>query len=381
MSYVTPLVIESYTSNQFLMGIIFSFSSLVGLIADPLIPFFFGKKDYRFFVILVFIFALIFPLVLLWLPTSTLVLLLAMATWGIYYEAMVFAKFNFVKEQMNSHQHALSWGVLSSFSSLSYTIGPILAGFFLASNFAHAYQIVIVLLILSFVAFLPNLKTKIDATRNQTTSKQEKRSFSQEIMAWGLLLKRTWPIYLFLTTLTILDATFWTIGPLLSEELRLIHPLGGLLLPLHIAPTLLVGLFTDKIARYAGKKKAAFFAALLSGLILFLSSFFYEVSIFLSLVFISSVAFAISLPEILAVFEDYVTRLKDNHNDMIGIQGSAGSLGYVLGPILAGFIASQIGNQLTFGAIGLLLSMVSLLCLLIVPKKIKMPQGELEAIV
>jgi MFS family permease len=98
-------------------------------------------------------------------------------------------------------------------------------------------------------------------------------------------------------------------------------------------------------------------------------------------IFTSAIFSSVSYPAILAATQDYVTRLGEFGGEMVGLQNASSSLGYVIGPILAGWAGMQFGNIHAVGLIGLLLLGVSMLNLIIVPRKIHLPQKELQNIV
>jgi hypothetical protein len=52
------------------------------------------------------------------------------------------------------------------------------------------------------------------------------------------------------------------------------------------------------------------------------------------LIGIGSAFFFIAIPEIKGALEDYCERLGENSNTLVGLMGSMGSIGYVLGPII-----------------------------------------------
>ena len=56
------------------------------------------------------------------------------------------------------------------------------------------------------------------------------------------------------------------------------------------------------------------------------------------------------------------------------------NLAYIVGPIFSGFLATVVGNQGSFGVVGLILCVISLVALVSVPRKIKLPQTQLEVI-
>jgi DHA1 family multidrug resistance protein-like MFS transporter len=153
--------------------------------------------------------------------------------------------------------------------------------------------------------------------------------------------------------------------------------LGGFLLPAYVLPFLFSGLLTQPISKFMGKKKASFLSGLGIGISLLLVGLVSQPIFIIALVCLSSVFSSIAMPEMSAVFEDYAQRLGKTGEDIVGLQSSAGSLAYILGPIMGGLLATFIGNHLTLSVIGLLSLSVSIICLIVVPKKIRMPQAEI----
>lgn len=380
MSYVAPVYIEKFVSNSFIMGLIISFSSLVGIVCDFLFSKWFPDKPYTFFIWNTLLLAIAFPLSLLFFPPTVTVFLVAMAIWGIYYELIGFSNFHFIAAFQTHDQYASSWGLLESFKSAAYMIGPLLAGLLININFKLSFTATIGFGIASIFGFTVFLKSFHHHRRIFNPVNPHKPSFLHTFRAWSTLWRKIWPIYLFLFTLSTVSSTFWTVGTLLSESLRDLHPYGGLLISAHMLPSVFIGFLAGFAARPFGKKRAAFLAGLLSGLILIPIGFVSNIPILLTLVFLSSAFGAVCWPEISATFEDYVIRLGKSGEDMIGLQSSAISLSYIIGPVIAGFVATQIGNQFTFSVVGLTLALVSIFALIFVPRKIHLPQNKLTAI-
>jgi MFS family permease len=205
-------------------------------------------------------------------------------------------------------------------------------------------------------------------------------NFFTGLRIWLALIRKIWPIYIFIFILFLVDSTYWTIGTLVSEQLRSIHIWGSLFLPAYSLPSLFIGLVISKYGRNSGKKRAAFLSAAIAGALMMFIGIITNLYILIFTVFLSSIYLAISFPEISAVFEDYVNRLGDHADDMVGLQSSAISLSYILGPVLSGILATLVGNLATFSVIGLLVLLYSLLSLKFVPKKILMPQSQMASL-
>jgi hypothetical protein len=100
----------------------------------------------------------------------------------------------------------------------------------------------------------------------------------------------------------------------------------------------------------------------------------------LTLVLLASTLGAVAVPEILAVFQDFVVRSGVFGNEIISLERSAENLAYILGPMLAGGIALVMGFQETFTVMGGILFLAASLAFLVVPRKIRLPQQELGKI-
>lgn len=86
------------------------------------------------------------------------------------------------------------------------------------------------------------------------------------------------------------------------------------------------------------------------------------------------------LTESEAIFEDYVARLHRFSSEMIGLVRSASSLGYIIGPLVAGLLAEVLGVERTLAVIGLLPGIAGIFAFLKIWGKTRLPQQELAEI-
>jgi MFS family permease len=63
---------------------------------------------------------------------------------------------------------------------------------------------------------------------------------------------------------------------------------------------------------------------------------------------------------------------------LIGLSLSTWSIAYIVGPIVAGYIARSIGEAKTFTVLGVFTLLVSLILLIASPKKLRLPQKEIK---
>jgi len=381
MSYMAPLMISENVSSAFLMGLVIAISSFCGFFCDFLFAQNFRGKHFAFFYKYLIILAISFPAILIIFPEHLLVFMGVMIIWGIYYEFGVFANFHFIEEKVKMEEHAQAWGLVEITRAFAYSLGPIIAGFLLLQSNKTALLIALFFFLLSATVFKIYLWVypPKKVAEERAVEKLRKHCHSRtHFKVWLTLFRRIWPIYLFLVLLFLIDSCFWTVGVLLSEEVKAYSFWGSFILPAYTLPSLFLGFLAGIFAKPFGKKKIAFGAALLGGICFALLAFVSQPILMVLLVFVASCFISLAWPQILATFEDYVVRLKEFGVDMVALQGSTGSLSYVLGPIVAGFLASLLGNKTTFIFMGILLFIFSFFLLIFLPRKIRMPQAELE---
>lgn len=376
MSYVSPIFIEDKVNNPLIMGIILSASSLVGLTCDLLFPQWFRKKRYSFFLLAAIVCALTFPLLFILFPPHIIVLLFAMLIWGIYYEFMVFSNFNFINKHVTPKEHASSWGILETFRSTAYLIGPIMASLLLSITATSTLYITLIFVLFSFICFMTFFKYRLKSEVPE--AKPASRNPLQELKLWGVLLKKIWPLFLFTLILGLIDSAFWSVGTLLSEDLKNQNFWGGFLLPAYMLPSLILAFIAGRAAKSFGKKRAAFWSGIFGGILLFVAYLSTNPALIVLIVFLSSIFLSLANVEMTATFEDYVGRVGIFVNDVIGLQSSSVSLAYIIGPVMAGSLAFFGGYRFVFIVMGGLLAAFSILALIIVPRKIKMPIAALE---
>lgn len=384
MSYLAPLILESHLRSPALMGLIIGSSSLFGLVADSILGRMSNRRSFAFLLISLLLLAPTFPIFMLFGQQGAIFFLAAMAIWGIYYELLYFGNYRFIHTFLSSQQHAIGWGTLETFRALAASLGPIIAGYLLGQTFEPALRVSFYLFLTSLVLGLAFLKIfrqikpiHLQNPEEQTPSPPEPH---HQLQTLWTLFRYVWPLWLCDFALIMVDATFWTVGPLFSESLKDLHPLGGLLLTAYVLPSMFVGLLAAPLGKRTGKKAMAFMGLLGSGVCLVLLRLVSEPVAVLSLVSLSAICGGLAYPNLVATFEDYVVRLHRHSGEMIALERSAVNIAYVVGPLLAGIGVSLVGYQMTFSSLGVLVILIAVVCLSVVPSKIRMPQAKLASV-
>ncbi len=382
MSYTTPGYIQEHLDNSgTLMGFIMATSSVVGALSDFLFGKWFKARKFAFFLRWTFIFALSFPLTLLLLPAAAPTFIMAMAIWGIYYELIGFSNSQFIDNYTTKENNTFAWGIVIAFKSVSYTLGPVIAQLLSDQGETSPFIATIFCLVIGFMGFVVLFRSrKLSTHKHVLVEVKEHTSIKHELKVWKVLIRSLWHLLLFSFILSLIDATFWTTGTILSEDLTNRGAPAGLLLVFYSIPSLFVGGIAGRAAKPYGKKRAAFATALVSCIFLILVGFTDNITVLLGLVLVSSIFTSITWPELHGAFADYTQRLSTTKNDLIGVQGWATNVAYILGPISAGFISDQVGAQKTFSVIGMISLVVIIIVIVSVPRKVKMPQSALQNI-
>jgi len=376
LSYWTPNFLEDTLGSSFLMGIIMSFSSLVGLGSDLILPQIIRGITVNKLLVLSILASFLFSVFLInatYFPL-VLIILAAMAIWGIYYELLGFGQQQFVADSIPLKFRSATWGILGIFRSIAYFLGPILGGALLARGLRVPIYASIAFVFISVIVLMSAKKKHAREIQIDT----HEVSIFREFAHWKVLFVHVWPVVIVSLCIGLIDAVFWTVGAVWTEELADKSFLGSFILPSYMLPSIFVGFLVAKWQVFSGKKKLAEKLLLLSGVFLILLIFTDKVFIFLVLIFFSSVLLSIVYPLTDGVYSDIVARMGRERRHLIGLSQSTASLAYIAGPIVGGFLAGKIGEKETFVAIGLTITLVSFLLLKFTPRKLKLPQEEIH---
>ena len=379
ISYITPVLLNNRYSDTLFVGTILSISSFFGIFFNVLVTKFFPHKGYKFFTTWMLIFAFVTALILLFLPKALIPFVIAMITWSVYYEFRNYSKYDFVEKFLPSQKNAQAWSVMSIFQSTAYMVGPVIAMYFLSRSSSSTLKISLLIISLAVVSFLSF--QKLFGKKEDGNSSREIRSLFSEVKVTHVLTRKIWPLVVFSFSLTLLDVSIWTIGVLYSEKLRSVSSLGGLFITMYGLPAILTGLITPRIYEALGKKRTAFVAGIGAGLSLISLGFLQNIYLILGAVFVSALFSGIAFILMSATYEDFVTRLGGDGNNMVSIGQISQNLAYALGPMFFGLVSKDGNYGHSFIAGGEILVACSVLAILVVPRKIKMPHKEIREII
>ncbi len=371
MGYMVPLVItaDGYSESQ--LGMIFGFSSIAGMFFDLVLCRYLKNTNYRRMYLFMFAISALFPL-LMWKSSTVFIYLLAMAIWGLYYDFFNLGNMSFISHHSEKKAFSANFGALMAFVTLGTVISPLIVGIFLNKGgtalpmfgaWAFLGAAFVFFLIASIVAW------KHGPTKKTSIRKIEVTSFKKEISAWKKITRYILPVLFFTLFINVIDAFYWVIGPLLSERLNM-NGESGLFLMSYLMPPLIVGWIVGKITRRFGKKRTAFSALLVGSLILISFVFIKNSLVLVAVNFIASFFITMSWPSINGVYADYITERRDLEKEIETVQDTFTNLGYVIGPVLAGFAGQYLGYQESYAFLGVLGVITAVVLLIVTPKKI-----------
>lgn len=376
-----PAYMQEVMGSPLTMGLVMAFSSLAGLIADLIFPQLLRKFTSKTLMLMTILVSALFGLVMLlttWWPLMML-FLFGMVVWGIYYELLGFGASEYVSSNAPSHFRTGAWSLLSAFRGLAYFLGPII-GSLLALQYGNITAIGSALLFTAIGLIIWFLLIGMNKSHQKVGSSEEAERVDifLEAKYWLILIRRVWPVVIISLLCGLLDSTFWTTGTVFSDNLAREHVYGGLFLPLYELPMVVVGLMVARMGIYKGKKKLAEFFLLVAGILMMFLVLVENTVLILLISLLVGVATAICWPLKDAIYTDVVNRMGHQGKHMIGLSGSTVSVAYILGPIISGAIAQSFGEKNTFVVVGMFIVMISLLLLIFTPKKMRLPEAEIQ---
>lgn len=370
VSYITPLLIVEQGISESTMGLIIGSSSLFGAGFDILLSTFLRNTHYRRLFLLLFVFSGIYPL-LLGNATTIPLFILCMAIWGLYYDLLVFGTFDFISKVSLSSEHASNFGVVDVFKSLGYLLAPIFAGLLIADAVGWSPLVLAwIFLGAAFILFL--FLSRKDNQEHEVHKRKSLLVHAGQLVVVSRIGKQLLPVLLLSGMLYTFDAFFWTVGPLYSEKLAHLHPLGGLFIAAYTLPTLFIGWVVGFVTKRFGKKRTGLVGLFIGSLVICLLYFISQPLGILGIVLIASTCLSISFPAVQGAYVDYISETPEYEKEIEGLADFFGNVGYVVGPILGGFSAQLFGYQGTFASLGLFGIIGALFLLLLTPKKIKL---------
>ncbi len=360
VSYVSPLVITEHGLSKSGMGVVIGSSSIAGAVFDILLSRYLKNTHYRRVYLFMFIVSFLQP-VLLWHASTIWIYLAAMATWGLYYDLLNFGNYDFVSRTSEPSEHSSSFGLLNITKSLGYLLAPIIAGLVIGDRISVEPFFLMSLFLLiaagSFIFMLfrrPKRQHEHIANITQTKPLNALREFH----VWKTIGKALWPVLALVFAVNVIDAFFWTLGPLVAEELQLGILPGSIFITAYSLPTLLMGWFVGSIVKAYGKRYTALVSLGIGSLAFIFLGWVNNSFIQVGIVLAGSFFIATSWPAINSMVTEYITDSQKYEREIEGIVDLFTNIGYVIGPIIAGVLGDMLGNTEAFSILGAFIALL-----------------------
>ncbi len=373
VAYIIPLLMVEMGFSKTQLGLFISSASLFGALFDFLLCRFFDKTDFRkMYLLMLFVGGLV--LLLLNLSPGYFLFLVIMALWGLYYDLRNFGSWDYVAKCEPVSERSSSFSLIFVIKSAGAVIAPLVAGYLIADKVGIApYKFALIFLIIAGMGYF----VLALLTKNKCKNKKNKipqNSFHAEFKKWNLLGRKIMPVVLMTFLLGMIDAFFWSVGPIFAESLESLEKFNGLFLTAFYLPIVFSVWFIKPLVKRIGKKRTSIFSVLAGSLILSFIAVFSDPFIIIAIVFLASGFFSIAWPANDGVYADFITETKSFENEVKGLGDFASNLGYIFGPAIAGLLMDFIGNGPTFGFLGVFGAFFSIVLLLITPKSIAVPK-------
>lgn len=374
ISYYIPILITSRGFPTSTAGLLISLSAVSGAVFDFLISKLFRRHHYLRFFFLVFIFSLTLPL-LLWSANTFAFFALAMVVWGLIYDLLNFAIFDLSPRISAENEHTKNISLISIFKNVGYFFGPLIVAFYLSLENSTLVPIsfTYVFLCLALVIFV--VVFSIGAVHHpfSLVEASSTPSWFHEIANWKKIGHLLLPVLVFNIFYFIFEATFWTLGPLYSQQFPHLKQFSGFFMAAYILPAILATRYAQSITDKFGKKRTAYVAFVVSSLSLAPLAFTSHPYLILSLVMVSTLSGSLAWSAINGAFIDYLAESQIYDNQIIGLKDLTANMGYILGPTLAGVLSDLLGIGSTFALLGLVNAIVVIFLFLTTPKHITLP--------
>lgn len=384
LSFWLPTYLQDTFSSALVMGLIIGFSSVIGLITDFLFPQIFHDLKEKTALKLTLFFQTIF-IGLLFLSLQFpywWIFILAVSAWGLYFEFISFANKIYVADHISKKLYTNVWAEIDFGKSFAYLLGPLIASILLSRGniqvlLASFATLSTAQLLLSFFSSSSSKSSEIKELKEVKKTPKVILEPKLEFNHWISLIKNAWPIILLSFLLTFIDATFWTSGAVFAEKIISDYPYAVFMIPLYIAPMLLSQIIMMKKEINFAKEKKATLLLLGASIMLFLLGKMPIGSSILIASFGIGLLISFAFPLIESTYSDLESRMGIHKKHLIGLSTSTGSIAYIIGPILAGFISQKFGEQTTFSLVGGIVFIASIFIMIFNYKKITIPQKEI----
>jgi len=298
---------------------------------------------------------------LIFLLKGSLVLAIVFLLWGFAFQTWRVPRDAKFASMTNKNRRASYYGFDLEVKYLGQTIGALAGGFILLYlSFAGIISAYVLLVILAIIVLIFGLKES-----NNRSFIKSMKLFNFSSLTYELKKIRNFKAFGILLLLISLLLTGWeqillTFGPLFygNDVLGMNPGLGGILLACFSFLGIFLSCPAGKLADKFGKKKILILGLFIMGASLILFSISSNFIFIFSSAILISIGWTFSFPAASGLIIDL--SYNEKKGEIAGIWDFFMDLGYVITPIIGGFVAEIFGIRSVFLGIGLFLILVNI---------------------
>lgn len=382
MAYYFPIVLNENLNSNLLTGLLIGGANLAALTCDFLIPKFFKNYSWRFLIVVAILIQMLYPLnIHIGLFYSfSFIFIIAAIFWNIYFEFFAFARHNYIVTTEKKENYSKAWSIITIFVNFAAITGPILGSHLLSLQIFDR-QILISSIQIS-VLILTALLIFISPKREGENQLQTMRiDFLKEINIYEVLYTRIFPVVLLGMMVSMINSSVLTVGGILGEKLFGAIKLDWLIVFIFSIPSIIASFVLIRLKLVHRKKRISQILLLIAAISL-ISMYFAQSNSILILILFFLCSTGISAAWILneSVFSELSKRSDGNELYTNGLERIDDSLGFLIGPILIGFLSDKFGYFSAFSILGIISLCLAIFLIIITPRKLRVPKSKIKKI-
>lgn len=353
-----PKYISGFVPNLTIVGLILSVPWVIMIFGDILIGRL-SQKVCKKTLILVGMLILSLVGIVYFISNSPLVIMIGLLLYGIGVDLYFIPAYASLMIWSPKEKDSEMDAVYNSFGSLGWMLGPLVAGFIVASMLPkNVFLLFSMISLITFVFVLFVLKTPKEEDDEQPEFKQP--TFKQSVKAIINLkdMHKHFKLSLFLSSfLYFWDNAYVTLAPLYVFSMDIDPKFAGLILTTYTLPFIIFRVPAGKIEDMNGKLRYLVPSLLLTATGFILFGFFENIFIMLALGFVITMGAAMMSPAAGGLQMDHTPKNKQSKTAFLKTVGM--NIFAVCGYIISGIFATLYGFATAFLLIGIIIALVA----------------------
>lgn len=352
VSFYIPIQMQNFLHNLTLFGFLFAISSVIGAFSDVILGYLSNKMRYITLILIGLVLSVIVVITAV-LPFSIILIIWLMAAWGLYYEFIEIGIFSYVSRYHHADEQSKYFGIIYLFMNMAYVIGPLVGGYLAIFGNKAVYGLCIIFLGIAFL-LIPRL-TALHKRKEKPfliySTNPEHYSLKKQLKSFKKVWKYAAIFFIAAFLYNVWDAFVWTLIPIQSIGGNAV--LAGVLTSTFTFPLAILEGYGGKIADTFGRNAVFIIGLLVASLFTYLFGQQSNIILKVLMAGISSLGFAFAYPAMMGETAESGQEHQKELGNIAGIQRIFVNGGFILGPIIGGFLGSRFGIQEAFSILGI----------------------------